>query len=162
MNILCGHPGETKESYQKTFNKLYEMVLKGEIKLNQINIRYYHSFPGTNLYNQRNFYKDSFGTEIHFEEWWKNIELLKYGPFCVKPSKDLTIHDSFNIYTDHYKELLVIGKNSIKNKNISNKFPLLITIKEQIKTLENKREEFFRFLQRYEIETGNSYQKVIQ
>ncbi len=161
MNILCGHPGETRVSYDKTFDRLNNMVSKGEITLNQLSIRYYHSFPGTNVYNQRKSYKEKYGSELLIDKWWKEQKLLKYGPLCAKPSRDLTIHDSFNIYTNKYKQLLSEAKNKIKDDNIPNKLPFLINLKNQDVMLDKKRKEFFTFLEEQGIEIEKQYSTII-
>jgi len=146
MNILCGHPGETLESYNTTFNRLGEMIANQEIKLSQLSIRYYHNFPGTHIYRNIESFNRLYGTEMYFPEWWKKEELLEFGSLCIKPSKALTIQESYDLFTEKYKELLSLAKNGIKEKKTVYRLPLLFNIKNQIEILEEKRENFFRFL----------------
>ncbi len=153
MNILCGHPGETLESYNTTFNRLGEMIAYQEIKLSQLSIRYYHNFPGTHIYRNIESFNRLYGTEMYFPEWWKKEELLEFGSLCIKPSKALTIQESYDLFTEKYKELLSLAKNGIKEKKTVYRLPLLFNIKNQIEILEEKRENFFRFLDNQHYDT---------
>ncbi|MFX1238145.1 MAG: B12-binding domain-containing radical SAM protein [Promethearchaeota archaeon] len=152
INLLFNHPGETRKSYETTFNRLDEMVLEDNIENTTLNIRFYNHFPGSHVYNNFDYYDIKYGSIAYYPEWFKNEQLLKAGPYCVRPSTGLSLRKSFMIFTERYKNLLEISKiNKVRNKELI-LIPYIIHLQQQIKTLEINKNNFFYFLDQKEIE----------
>ncbi|MGQ4873787.1 MAG: B12-binding domain-containing radical SAM protein [Promethearchaeia archaeon] len=153
INILSNHPGETKETYYETFNKINKTVYEDEKDIAFYNIRFYHHFPGTTLYKHIEDFNKKYGTIVYCPTWWKNEKFLKIGPYCVRPSHELTLKESIELYTDLYKEFEYINLEKLKNNKGPDFFTKLFSIKTEIKTLEVKKNEKLKFLQENNIET---------
>ncbi len=152
INILINHPGETLRSQLETFNRLEEMILKENIDADSFNIRFYHHFPGTRIYNDLDFYNRKYGTRSFFPDWFKREDLLKFGSYAVQPSGNLSLRKSFNYYTDNYLNLLNFSiKNEAKNRQNCN-FLNVLSLKKQMKLLKHNKENFFKFLDEKKIE----------
>ena len=153
LNVLFNHPGETKESYHKTFNRLEEMIDHDDLDTTYLNIRFYHHFPGTKVYNQFEYFKEKYGSYSYFPGWWKREEFLKNGPYCVRPSFNLSLMESIDLYTDLYKNLEIVNLGKIKKNKPLNLFQRALMIKKELKGLEQKRETRRNFIREKGIES---------
>jgi len=155
INVLVNHPGETSRSYKETFGMLKKMIVEDDIDPITFNIRFYHHFPGTRIYNNFNQFNEAYGSVAYFPEWYKDEDLLEFGPYCVRPSYELSLRESFKTYTILYQELLreyiqVIKKNKGKSNDAIGK---VLVAKRQIRVLDEKMEIFFNFLNERGIES---------
>jgi len=147
INILVNHPGETFQSYEETFNVLKKMVVEDDIDPITFNIRFYHHFPGTRNYNNFNQFNKKHGAVAYFPEWYEDEALLEFGPYCVRPSFELSLRESFKTYTILYQELLKQHIQNIKRKGKSKEtLGKILISKRQIRALDEKMEKFFKFL----------------
>jgi len=156
LNVLFNHPGETKETYLESFNRLEKMVIDDNIDTTYLNLRFYHHFPGTKVFNQFDYFNEKFGSISYFPEWWKREETLKNGPYCIRPSVDLSLRESINLFTEFYKNLEMINLENIKKNKTPNSFQRALMIKKEIKGLEQKRDTQMNFLSEKKIETGKT------
>ena len=153
INVLVNHPGETSQSYKETFDMLRKMTVDDDIDPITFNIRFYHHFPGTRVYNNFNQFNEKHGSVAYFPEWYKDENLLEFGPYCVRPSSGLSLRESFKTYTVLYQELLKEYIQVIKNKGKSkDAIGKILIAKRQIRALDDKMEKFFRFLDEKGIE----------
>jgi radical SAM superfamily enzyme YgiQ (UPF0313 family) len=88
-NIIMNHPGETRETVDQTIKFIKQLA---ERKDNHLfwGIGTFGLFPGSDIHLNFNYYKEKYGTEIMYPEWWKN-EFDQYNSSSkVLPSKDFT------------------------------------------------------------------------
>jgi len=156
INVLVNHPGETIQSYKETFNMLKKMIVEDDINPITFNIRFYHHFPGTRIHNNFNQFKEKHGSVAYFPDWYKNEDLLEFGPYCVRPSSGLSLRESFKTYTVLYQELLREYIQIIKNKGkFNDAIGKILIAKRQIRALDEKLKKFFEFLDDKGIEFEN-------
>ena len=123
------------------------MVVDDDIDPITFNIRFYHHFPGTRIYNSFSKFNEKHGSVGYFPGWYKNENLLEFGPYCVRPSSGLSLRESFKTYIILYQELLREYIQKMKNKEKSNDvIGKILIAKRQIRALDDKMERFFKFL----------------
>ncbi len=152
VNILFNHPGETKETYFETYERLYRMIVEDNIDSMLLNIRFYHHFPGTSLYNNFRYYNETYGAIAYFPNWWKKEELLKHGLYCVRSSHSLGLRESFELYTDLYKKLISAYIDNLKALKPPNAIQKALLLKNRMNVLDMKKSAFFDFLNERNIE----------
>lgn len=153
INVLVNHPGETSQSYKETFTMLKKMIVKDDVDPITFNIRFYHHFPGTRVYNNFIQFSENYGSVAYFPEWYKDEDLLEFGPYCIRPSSGLSLRESFKTYTFLYQELLREYIKVIKDKGKSNDaIGKILIAKRQIRALDEKMERFYKFLDEKGIE----------
>ena len=140
INLVFNHPGETVQTYQETFNFLKNIVEKDTNNTVNFEIIFYHQFPGNRIYHGLDYYNKKYGTIIYFPEWWKEFSSLKLGAFCVKPSYELSLEKSINIYSDNRIELYKLQYKK-REKRIFYEFIGNIT------TIEKQRKELLKFME---------------
>ncbi len=146
FNILMNHPGETQESYAITYDRLEKLEKENDLDFFYFNIRFYHHFPGTVLYNKSNEFEKNYGTKIYFPEWWKNESLLKLGAYCVRPSRTLSLKESIDIYTERYIKLNELALMMMKKKRPANFLARGFELKKGNKFLNEHRIELHQFI----------------
>ena len=111
-------------------------------------------FTGTRVYNDFNKFNEKHGSVAYFPEWYKDENLLEFGPYCVRPSSELSLRESFKTYTLLYQELLREYVQKIKSKEKSNDaIGKILIAKRQIRALDEKMEKFLKFLDEKGIES---------
>jgi len=151
-NVIFNHPGETKETCLESFEGLKKIVNQDKNNNLYFSIRYYHHFPGTIIYNNSNYYNKKYGTEIYFPEWWKNENLLKYGPYLVKASYFLDLNEIINLYTSFCKELNNINIENLKENKPENYKIKILGILKQIKSIESLKQGLLDFVKECKLE----------
>ncbi len=152
INILVNHPGETRQTQSETFKKLEEMILKYNIDPQSFNIRFYHHFPGTRIYITFDEYHKKYRSFSFFPEWYKTEDLLKYGAYTVRPSIEFSLRESFSRYTENYQNLFTMSINNMDENKKRRNMLMIASIKKQISYLNSKKELFFEFLDKNQIE----------
>ncbi len=152
LNVLLNHPGETKETYEETFSRLEKIVENDQKELVFLNIRFYHHFPGTRIYNNGEEFFKNYGMVVYLPEWWKNKTFLHYGAYCVRPSRELNLKESIEIYTERYKKLINTKFTKFSNDKSYNVLQKAILLKSEIKSLEKKRNSLLDFIMENKIE----------
>ncbi len=138
IGILCNHPGESRESYQETFANLNRIAKNEEANISPT---LYHLFPKTANYDNLRLLNKNYGTIAYFKEWWKNMSTLKMGAFAIKPSRELSLIDSIEIFTDNHIKL---DKLKYRNKEWGY-LPLL----QAIKIIKKQKKELIEFLEKH-------------
>jgi len=161
LNVLFNHPGETRESSLETFNRLEKLIAKDNSDLVHLNLRYYHHFPGTRAYNNIDVFNQRYGSIAYFPGWWKKEKLLKFGPYGIRPSKELSLREGIDIYTDLYKNLELVKLGRIKTIRPNNLFPRILSIKKDIRLIKNLRESMINFLDENHIEDEKEVLKTV-
>ncbi|TFF88767.1 MAG: hypothetical protein EU550_00640 [Promethearchaeota archaeon] len=116
-----------------------------------LNLRFYHSFPGTKTYRLKEYLKKKYGSIQYLPEWWKEESLLKNGPYCVRSSSELSLTKSIKLYTKICKE---INNIQIKKKEVDPKknFFDILKLNGEMNMLEKRKDEKLNFIQRYQLE----------
>jgi len=159
INILINHPGETLESMNLTFDEL-DKLINDSVDIEQLNLRLFHNFPGTELYRNIESFHEVYGTKVYPPsiEWWKKEQknVLKFAPYCVRSSSELSLKKSIKNYTERYKKLIQIGIDNFREKRSTQKEGIVIKIlslKKYIENLEKRSEELLNFLSENNIES---------
>lgn len=153
-NVLFNHPGETNETYNESFEGLKKIYENDKKDVALFNIRYYHHFPGTRVYNNIEYFRKKYGCKDYFPIWWENQKILQNAPYCIRPSYELSLRESIKNYTDINKELSNINIEMLKKYKPENYFPKLIMIKNGININNQLKERLLKFLDDYRIELG--------
>jgi len=152
INILCNHPGETNKTYDMTFQRLERMIKNDNLNPRILNIQVYHHFTGSKLYNDIQFFNKQYGTKAYLPEWYKNEDELIYGAYCIRPSSDLTLRESFGKYTALFENLFELNIRNIKREKNKEALAEIFFRKHQINYLRDRQTELFEFLDNKEIE----------
>jgi hypothetical protein len=156
-NILINHPGETKSTLTESYNGLRNIYKKDNQNIALFNIRYYHHFPGTPVYNNIAQYERTYGTYIYFPNWWNYEVLLLNGPYMVKPSYNLSLTEIIMLYSEICKELSVINIENLKKYKPEDFISKIISIKKGIKMINKLKERLLNFIIEYKIDDVNSF-----
>ncbi len=151
-NVLFNHPGETNETYRESYEGLKKLYENDKKDVALFNVRYYHHFPGTRVYNDIGYFRKKYGCIDYFPIWWENEKLLRNGPYCIKPSYELSLRESIKNYTEINTELSNININILKKCKPKNYFLKIMNIKKGIKRIYQLKERLFNFLDVNQIE----------
>ncbi len=158
VNIIIAHPGETNRSLKTTFNDLEKIMIEDNEDKIYLNIRYYHHYPGTYIYNHQNEFKERYGTIFYpiSKDWWNsnNISVQRFAPMCIKPSTKLSLRTSINTFIEKYLRLNKYNLEKLK-KNKLDPFALLqkaIIIKKTNSKLIGLANEYLNFLDFFKVE----------
>ncbi|MBY9007085.1 MAG: radical SAM protein [Candidatus Lokiarchaeota archaeon] len=158
INIIISHPGETKKTIEDTFQGLEKIVLEDNIDKTYLNVRYYHHFPGTYIYNNPSEFNEKYGTKFYpiSKNWWKSNDLKtqKIASICVKPSNTLSLRKSIEKFTENYLKINKLNLEKLKKTttdNISSIQKALILKKTNNKII-NMEKEYINFLDMNQIE----------
>lgn len=159
LNIIINHPGETRQSFKETF----EFAKKISEKVDLVNLNYnlMRNFPGTPLYCNLDYYRETYGSEFYFLDWWKYKEQLDYGLTCIRPSKNLSLREILNLYRDSYIELQKLNIKHLKeSKNrLEDYFVKIMYEKNKITFLENLIKNMIEFLDVHKIEIESKHER---
>lgn len=146
---LFGYPGETKQTIKTSFSRIKSILMNDPSNAINISARNYHHYPGSNVYKNIDLYDKNHGTIVYFPEWWKDENLFEFGACCVQPSRELPVKECFLAYYEGFRELIKLNLN--KEVPLAHKMVLLM----QLKTLKEKRELYFKFLENQNISKEN-------
>lgn len=132
LNMIFNHPGEDKESFDLSFNKLLQINTDDEEDIMLYNTSTYHSFPGTVAYDNVEFFKNKYGTVLYFPEWWKYEEQSRFGSSMVRPSWDLSLRESVDRYLNAFIALQKTTLEKLRKFRPDNHFLRALSIKKRI------------------------------
>lgn len=159
LNIIINHPGETRQSFKETF----EFAKKISEKVDLVNLNYnlMRNFPGTPLYCNLDYYRETYGSEFYFLDWWRFKDQLDYGLTCIRSSKNLSLREILNLYRDSYIELQELNIKHLKeSKNrLEDYFVKIMYEKSRITFLENLIKNMIEFLDVHEIEIESKHER---
>lgn len=153
-NVLFNHPGETNVTYDESYDGLKKIYEDDKRDIALFNIRYYHHFPGTRIYNNIEHFKQKYGCVDYFPIWWENEKLLRNAPYCIRPSSELSLRKSIEKYTDFNHKLNYTNINILKKHKPENFFQKILLIKKGINTTNQLKNRLLTFLDEYRIELG--------
>jgi radical SAM superfamily enzyme YgiQ (UPF0313 family) len=158
VNILLLHPGETKQTLTQAFQDLEDMILIDGFDKILLSIRRFHNYPGTFIFKNSELLHKKYGMEMYpiATRWWqsKDLNVQKNGEYCVRPSKELTLREGVEIWTELYKQFnkKQFLKNKSQTKEKSSSIHLALLLKERNRFLEETKNEFMEFLNFHHIE----------
>ena len=157
INLLLLHPGETKESLSQLFQDLEDIFLNNNFDKIALNIRRFHNYPGTFIFNNMKYFTEKYGSKAYpiSMKWWlyKDLFAQKNGEYCIQPSNDLSIRDGITLWTKYYKKFNDLNIAKIKeNEHSFNSIQKILRIKQENKNLDEKQNKFLKFLNEYQIE----------
>jgi radical SAM superfamily enzyme YgiQ (UPF0313 family) len=88
-NIIFNHPGETEQTLRETFGVIDSLLETPESYLMWICRPYMH-YPGCELDRNRSHYEQTFGSQFHSPEWWREDRDQYFASLDSIPSGDLT------------------------------------------------------------------------
>lgn len=93
INILLGHPGESRNTITESFDFLTKNIKTGSV-LTKFSL--FRLYPGTPVYYYSNFFEFFFKTRFYLKKWWEHD--LDYGivPSLIDPSANLSIMDELS------------------------------------------------------------------
>jgi len=147
-NVIFGHPGETKTTLEESFNGLRKIKNKDYKDVIQFSLRYYHHFSGSNVYNNIDHYEKRYGTKVCFPFWWKDEYLLHFGPYMVRPSKDLSLCELINFFTNNYGGLTNISINNLKSHKSDDTLGKVFMKKREIKSFRELGQDLLKFIKK--------------
>jgi len=152
LNVIFNHPGETQQTYQETFDYLKNIVSNDRNNNLNFSLRYYHHFPGTNVYNRFNEYTKKYGSRVYLSKWWKSEKFLTYGPYMVRSSRSLKLRESIERFTKIYEELGEINLRNLKKYKPENYLGKGVSIKKAINEFKLLKSKLLGFMDTNEIE----------
>ena len=147
-NVIFGHPGETKTTLEESFNGLRKIKNKDYKDDIQLSLRYYHHFPGSHVYNNIDHYKKKYGTKVCLQFWWKDEDLLHFGPYMVRPSSDLSLCELIEMFTKNYENLTNSSIRNLKSHKSDNTLGKVIMKKREIKSFRELGEDLLNFIKK--------------
>ena len=151
INIIFNHPGENKESFELTFNKLQQINADDRKNIVFFNIMTYYSYPGTVAHDRIEFFENKYGTVLYFPEWWKYEDLLKFGANMVKPSKVFSLREAIDSYISALIKLKNESIEKLKKFKPINYFKNSLLLKMEILNFISLKEEIEIFIENYAI-----------
>lgn len=69
-NVICGHPGETRASLERSAAYLRELFLDPRGTTGFLSVDPFRLYPGSPIDEDRGFYEQTYGTRFHWPRWW--------------------------------------------------------------------------------------------
>lgn len=88
-NVICGHPGETPASMQRSAKYLSKLFLDGPGTTGFLSVDPFRLYPGSPIDADRGHYERTFGTRFHRPHWWDDGD-PEFLSEWVDPSSELT------------------------------------------------------------------------
>ncbi len=159
INIIANFPGTTTQDEIETYNNLEQIMIDDDMNQIGLSLKKFHAFPGNPLYYQLKIdksnmqgYLPQLNSTFYFPFWWKNVDSLKLGLYCSRPSRSLSLRKSLCMYFSHYKKLLKIQLENLKKNKPANFLQMAFGMKRQIEHLDSNKNELFDFLDQNNIE----------
>ncbi len=89
LNILFGHPGENLSTLDETFQFLYDSI--EHIGSFTPKASVFRLYPGTPVFDHREFFSRAFGSRFHLPNWWYQDIDHNLSPVLIDPSSKLTL-----------------------------------------------------------------------
>jgi radical SAM superfamily enzyme YgiQ (UPF0313 family) len=147
-NVIFGHPGENKQTFNESFKGLMKIKEKDVCDIIQLSLRYYHHFPGSNVYKNINYYEKVYGTKVCFPFWWKDEDNLQFGPYMVRPSKDLSLCKLIDYFTRNYEDLINTSINNLKAHKDNNTLGKIFMKKRETQSFKELGEDLLKFIEK--------------
>ncbi|MCA9654114.1 MAG: radical SAM protein [Myxococcales bacterium] len=87
-NVICGHPGETPDSMERSAAYLRRLFLRPRGTTGFLSVDPFRLYPGSPIDAERASYERRFGTRFHRPQWWEDGD-PEFLAEWVDPSAEL-------------------------------------------------------------------------
>lgn len=91
-NVICGHPGETPATLERSAAYLRKLFLRPRGTTGFLSIDPFRLYPGSPIDADRSYYEQRFGTRFHYPHWWDDGD-PEFLSEWVDPSAELDWKD---------------------------------------------------------------------
>lgn len=88
-NVICGHPGETPASMERSAAYLRRLFLRPRGTTGFLSVDPFRLYPGSPIDTERASYERRFGTRFHRPQWWEDGD-PEFLSEWVDPSAELS------------------------------------------------------------------------
>ncbi|MFV8755978.1 radical SAM protein [Nannocystaceae bacterium ST9] len=88
-NIICGHPGETRASMQRSAAYLRKLFLRERGTTGFLSVDPFRLYPGSPIDAERSAWEQKYGTRFHRPHWWEDGD-PEFLAEWIDPSAELT------------------------------------------------------------------------
>jgi protein-L-isoaspartate(D-aspartate) O-methyltransferase len=88
-NVICGHPGETRASLERSAAYLRELFLRPGGTTGFLSVDPFRLYPGSPIDAERSHWEQTYGTRFHRPNWWQDGD-PEFLAEWVDPSAELT------------------------------------------------------------------------
>jgi len=148
-NIIVGHPGETPETLEETYQFVRKIFTTAESTCGWVSIDPFRLYPGSYVHEAMDQYEATEGTRFHHKTWWKS---WYDGPFCaqhVDPSHSLDYETRVKMMYARYGPLMqdIIARFKGQGRSVDRVFAR--SLSEQAKLMSpERRDQLLRHAQR--------------
>lgn len=87
-NVICGHPGETPATLERSAAYLRRLFLRERGTTGFLSVDPFRLYPGSPIDADRSYYEQRFGTRFHYPCWWDDGD-PEFLSEWVDPSAEL-------------------------------------------------------------------------
>jgi len=87
-NVICGHPGETPATLERSAAYLRKLFLQPRGTTGFLSVDPFRLYPGSPIDADRGYYEQRFGTRFHYPRWWDDGD-PEFLSEWVDPSAEL-------------------------------------------------------------------------
>lgn len=87
-NVICGHPGETPATLERSAAYLRRLFLRPRGTTGFLSVDPFRLYPGSPIDADRGYYEQRFGTRFHYPHWWDDGD-PEFLSEWVDPSAEL-------------------------------------------------------------------------
>ncbi|HVH97763.1 MAG TPA: radical SAM protein, partial [Enhygromyxa sp.] len=87
-NVICGHPGETPASLERSAAYLKKLFLRTGGTTGFLSVDPFRLYPGSPIDAERGYYEQTYGTRFHRPSWWEDGD-PEFLAEWVDPSAEL-------------------------------------------------------------------------
>ncbi|MCB9703856.1 MAG: radical SAM protein [Myxococcales bacterium] len=87
-NVICGHPGETPATMERSAAYLRRLFGDPRGTTGFLSVDPFRLYPGSPIDGDRGFYEREFGTRFHYPEWWDDGD-PEFLSEWIDPSSEL-------------------------------------------------------------------------
>ncbi len=87
-NVICGHPGETPATMERSAAYLRRLFLRKRGTTGFLSVDPFRLYPGSPIDAERSYYERTFGTRFHRTAWWEDGD-PEFLSEWVDPSAEL-------------------------------------------------------------------------
>jgi radical SAM superfamily enzyme YgiQ (UPF0313 family) len=98
INILIGHPGETKQTIDETFGFLEGASPRLDATVPKFSL--FRLYPGTPVFQNAKFFEDILGSVFYLKDWWYHDVDHSLYPSIVDPSRHLDLISEISYVRD--------------------------------------------------------------
>lgn len=88
-NVICGHPGETRASLERSAAYLAKLFLRKGGTTGFLSVDPFRLYPGSPIDAERSHWEQTYGTRFHRPNWWQDGD-PEFLAEWVDPSAELT------------------------------------------------------------------------